>query len=92
VNVLSPHPWIFWITIGGPLLVTQVATSLWHPLAFLVGFYALLVGSKVLLAAAIAGGRRWLNDRTYRFVLAASGLLLIFFGLLLLREAISLAI
>ena len=21
VNLLSPHPWVFWITVGGPLLV-----------------------------------------------------------------------
>lgn len=88
VNLVSPHPWIFWITIGGPLLVTLAAASVWQPVAFLAGFYVLLVGSKIAVAAAVAGGRRWLSQRSYRIVLGASGALLILFGLLLFRQAL----
>ena len=25
VNALSPHPWLFWITVGGPLLVDGIS-------------------------------------------------------------------
>jgi threonine/homoserine/homoserine lactone efflux protein len=28
VNALSPHPWLFWITAGGPLLVDAGDRSL----------------------------------------------------------------
>jgi threonine/homoserine/homoserine lactone efflux protein len=38
----------------------------------------------VLLAFAIAHGRRYLSDRWYQRILLASGLLLIVFGALLL--------
>ena len=84
VNALSPHPWLFWISVGGPTLTGMWARGPLHAVAFLLGFYSLLVGSKVLLAFAVAHGRRYLTDRWYQRVLVASGLLLIVFGGLLL--------
>lgn len=89
VNALSPHPWLFWIAVGSPLLVTFWRQSVWLGAAFLLGFYALLVGSKIGLALLVAGGRRYLTDVWYRRVLLASGLLLIGFGLLLLWTVIA---
>ena len=78
VNLLSPHPWIFWLTVGGPLLVAAWADSPASAAAFLVGFYALLVGSKVVLAAIVAGGRRRLSPTAlHRAHLAAGALLLL---------------
>jgi len=49
-NLLNPHPYLFWFAVGGPLLVdawTQGASS---ALAFLVGFFGCLIGSKMTLA------------------------------------------
>lgn len=87
VNFLSPHPWLFWIGVAAPLLVSAWQTSVWAAVGFLAGFYGLLVGSKVLVALGVAGGRRFLDDAWYRRLLVASGLLLAFFGLALLRQA-----
>jgi threonine/homoserine/homoserine lactone efflux protein len=53
VNALSPHPWLFWITVGGPLLVDGAAEAV----GFLVAFYVLLIGTKVAIAALVAAGR-----------------------------------
>lgn len=92
VNLLNPHPWIFWLTVGSPLLTAAWSQGAAEALAFLAGFYCLLVGSKVLVAAAIAGGRHWLNDRSYRLILRLSGALLLLFGALLLYEALTLVI
>ena len=88
VNLLSPHPWIFWMTVGSPLVLGLSRNSPGQLLLFLAGFYLLLVGSKVALAAAVAGGRRYLNNQGYRLLLAASALLLLLFGLLLLTNAV----
>lgn len=88
VNFLSPHPWLFWIGVAAPLLTSAWQTSAWAALGFLAGFYALLVGSKVLVALSIAGGRHFLNDAWYRRLLVASGLLLAFFGVALLWQVI----
>lgn len=83
VNTLSPHPWLFWITVGGPILIGAWRTSEWYAFAFLLGFYSLLVGGKIVLAFAVAGGRRYLTDIWYRRLLVFSGLLLCLFGVLL---------
>ena len=83
VNMLSPHPWLFWIAVGSPLLVGFWRQSPWYALAFLVGFYALLVGSKIGMAMLVGQGRAYLTQTWYRRVLAASGVLLMLFGVLL---------
>ena len=88
VNLFSPNPWLFWLGVGSPLLLTAWQTSILSVLAFLLGFYGLLVGSKIALAWAVAGGRRFLTDRLYRWILLASGCLLLVFGALLLREGV----
>ena len=84
VNLLSPHPWLFWISVGSPTLSRTWASGPLQAVAFLVGFYVMLVGSKVTLAYAVAHGRRYLTDRWYRWILWGSGLLLCSFGFLLL--------
>lgn len=88
VNVLSPHPWLFWIGVGAPLVTQTWQTRPVLAVAFLTSFYALLVGSKALTAFAVAGGRRYLNDTWYRRLLIASALLLAFFGFRLLWQAL----
>ena len=86
VNLLSPHPWLFWLTVGGPLLVAAWAESPAAALGFLVGFYLLLVGSKVVLAAIVAAGRRRLSPTGLHRAHVAAGLLLLATGLFLLLE------
>lgn len=87
VNFLSPHPWLFWIGVAAPLLTNAWQSSAWAAMGWLAGFYGLLVGSKMMVAFAVAGGRRFLNDAWYRRLLVASALLLAFFGGALLWQA-----
>lgn len=89
VNFLSPHPWLFWMTVAAPILTRAWQTGALAALGFLAGFYGLLVGGKVLLALAVAGGRRFLTDAWYRRLLAVSGLLLAIFGVLLLWQVVA---
>ncbi len=86
VNLLSPHPWLFWIAIGSPTLARALQSGPLYALAFLAGFYCLLVGGKIVVAAAVAGGRRFLTDAWYRRLLWGAGLLLCLFGGLLLWQ------
>jgi threonine/homoserine/homoserine lactone efflux protein len=90
VNILSPHPWLFWITIGAPVLTRAWQSGPSYALAFLVGFYALLVGGKIAVALAVASGRRYLTDAWYRRLLYCAGALLCLFGFLLLWQLVSL--
>jgi threonine/homoserine/homoserine lactone efflux protein len=86
VNILSPHPWIFWLTLLGPQ-----AVGLWRqqpPIAvgFVALFYVGLVGSKIAIAWAVARGRRHLQGRWYRIILALCAGLLIVLGVLLIAQ------
>jgi threonine/homoserine/homoserine lactone efflux protein len=86
VNLLSPHPWLFWLTVGGPILAAAWTVTPAGALAFLVAFYAMLVGSKVAIAAAVAGGRRMLTGSPLRRAHQVAGVLLLLTGVLLVVE------
>lgn len=86
VNALSPHPWLFWLGVGGPLLVQAGQTTVGEAVGFLLGFYGLLVGSKVLVARGVAGGRSRLSVHWYRRLLTGGSGLLILLGLGLILE------
>lgn len=80
VNLLSPHPWVAWATALGPLTITTWRASTGAGVALLVGFYATLVGGKVVIALLVARGRRHLGDTGYRRTLAGAGVLLALAG------------
>ncbi len=87
VNLLNPHPYIFWLTVGGPLVTDNARHAAWLPIvAFLLGFYGCLVGSKVLIAVLVHGGRARLQGTGYRLALRLSGVALLLFGLLLIWD------
>jgi threonine/homoserine/homoserine lactone efflux protein len=88
VNFLSPHPWLFWMGVAAPILSSAWQSDSWAAIGFLAGFYGLLIGTKVLAAVAMAGGRHLLNDSWYQRLLLASALLLLFFSLRLFWDAI----
>jgi threonine/homoserine/homoserine lactone efflux protein len=85
-NALSPHPWVFWITVGATVLATSTPTG---AALFLVAFYLLLIGAKVVIAAAVAAGRdRLLEGRGYAILLRLSGVLLLTTGALLIIDGV----
>lgn len=86
-NVLNPHPYLFWGTVGAQVIVRSAASSgIAGAAGFLVGFYLLLVGSKLVVALLVNGSRQWLRGRAYRRLLIASGVLLLVLGSLLMRD------
>jgi threonine/homoserine/homoserine lactone efflux protein len=86
VNLLNPHPWVFWITVGAPILGDAGPAG---AVAFLVPFYTLLIGAKVALAAALGAGRdRLVRGRGYALALRAAGVLMLAAGVLLVVEGL----
>jgi len=87
VNLLNPHPWVFWATVQGPLLIEGWRR---HPaigIGFVAAFYAAIVGSKITIAWLVARSSSNLEGRWYRAVLTACGLLLIAMGIILVIQA-----
>lgn len=86
-NFLNPHPYLFWATVGSALLLQSFAIGgIAASLAFLVGFYALLVGAKLSIVLLVSRSQKWLTGRTYHALLVGSGLLLMALGVLLIWE------
>jgi threonine/homoserine/homoserine lactone efflux protein len=87
-NLLSPHPWLFWLTVGAAILAKAIAQGWLVAVAFLFGFYLLLVGSKVLVALMAGRSRDLLAGRPYRLVMRVLAVLLGLFAILLFREGL----
>jgi threonine/homoserine/homoserine lactone efflux protein len=87
-NLLNPAPYIFWLTVGAPLLLQAKEIS-WMVLAAFIGFfYGLLVGTKLLLAVLIGRNRHILEGRYYIAVIRFMGIALLFFAAVFIKSGI----
>lgn len=79
VNFLSPNPYLFWFTVGGPYLVlgTQIQS-----IVFIIVSIGTLVVSKMITAWVAANFRELLDSRAYVVVMKILGSLLAAFGVL----------
>lgn len=91
VNLLSPHPYLFWLSVGAPSLSTAAQRAgVLGAAAFVFGFYLCLVGAKVLMAWLVGQSRGWLLGRAYRWIMRALALMMLIFAALLARDGITL--
>lgn len=86
VNLLSPHPWVFWGTVLGPMVVTTWADQRIGAIALVAGFYVTIVGSKAVIAVLVARGRERIGETGYRRALSAAGVLLVLAAVFLVVE------
>jgi len=90
VNALSPHPYLFWITVGAPTILKGWTESPLLAVAFVASFFWCLVGSKVVLAVLAGKSRRFLMGKSYIYIMRILGLALFAFALVLFRDGLSL--
>jgi len=88
VNVLSPYPYLFWMSVGAPTTLKAMNQSLMSAVAFIGSFYVLLVGSKILLAVLVGRSRSFLTGRAYIYTMRILGLLLFVLALFLFRDSL----
>jgi len=85
-NILSPHPYLFWITVGAPTILISPMSSL----LFILGFYLFLVGSKIITALIVDKSKSFLQSNTYICIIRTSGFVLLVFSILFIREGLKL--
>lgn len=90
VNFLSPHPYLFWLTVGGPIALRGWECSPAAGVAFVTGFCVAIVGAKVALAVSAGTSRRFLTGNGYRWVMRGLGALMAVFAVLLVWNAVEL--
>ncbi|MEM7192843.1 MAG: LysE family transporter [Pseudomonadota bacterium] len=89
-NFLSPHPYLFWVTVGVPYVVAAHEKSALAPWGFIAGFYLLLVGSKAAVAALAGRCRTLLTGQVYPYLMRGLSLALVVFAILLFGEGLTL--
>lgn len=90
LNLLTPSPYLFWITIAGPIIISTSKEGLLPPALFFIGFYALLIGSKFVLVYAAGKSREFLTGRPYIYIMRILGLALLVFAFYLISGGLQL--
>ena len=88
VNLLNPNPYIFWATISGPIVIEGWRHDPRFGLAFLFGFYGLMICGLIGLITMFAAAKR-IDPRVNNGLLAASFAALSLFGLYQLWTGLS---
>jgi threonine/homoserine/homoserine lactone efflux protein len=73
-NFLSPHPYLFWMSVGTPMISRALSVNVLSALLYVVGMVGSVVFVKVILAIALQRSAGVLAGRPYRLLLQASGL------------------
>jgi threonine/homoserine/homoserine lactone efflux protein len=89
-NMLSPHPYLFWFSVGAPMMTKALDVGLLAPAAFVAGFYACLIGAKIALAVAVGSSRSFFRGSVYVWTMRLLGAVLIVLALLLFRDGLAL--
>lgn len=83
-NLLNPHPYLFWLAVGGPMVASTPSIP-----GFLLGFFTALVGSKAAMAVMADKARAWMSTGAYRWTLRALALALVALAIQFAVEAIT---
>jgi threonine/homoserine/homoserine lactone efflux protein len=88
-NFLNPSPYIFWFSIGAPIVLKAYNTNVLSAILFVLFFYAPLVGSKILIAVVIGKSRRFLKSGHYVYTIRFLGIILLMFAWLFVKDGLN---
>jgi len=87
-NFLNPSPYLFWATMGTPLMLKAYKTDLLTSILFMMSFYVFLIGSKVVVAFLVDRTKQFMNQKFYFILMRTLGIVLIIFSLIFLYEGL----
>lgn len=88
LNLLTPAPYIFWITIIGPIIISASRTSLSSSILFITSFYTILISTKIILVYVSAKSREFITGKPYIYVMRILGILLLIFAFYLINTGL----
>ena len=91
-NFLSPHPYLFWFSIGGPIIFKSLEIHISATVLFILGFYSLLIGSKIGIALIVEKSKSFIKSKKkyYLYIVRALGIVLILFALIFVKDGLKL--
>ncbi|MBL1141085.1 MAG: LysE family translocator [Proteobacteria bacterium] len=87
-NVLSPHPYLFWLTVGAPIVSKTMNNNFFIALLFILSFYFCLIGSKITLAILAGKSKSFLAGAPYIYTMKFLGIILCFFAIMLFYDGL----
>lgn len=87
-NFLNPSPYVFWFTIGASTFLKAYNISITTALLFIIVFYSVLVGSKVVIAVITGKSKYYLNNRYYIYLIRLLGIILLLFALYFIKNGL----
>ena len=88
ISISNPYWIIWWATIGMTYLTIAYERGIAGTSSFFIGHIAADFIWYTLVAAIVAFGRKYINDRWYRGFVALLGLVLVYFGIVFFYEGI----
>lgn len=87
-NFLNPSPYLFWFSVGAPIVIKAAGGGWLGPVLFVFGMYVLLVGSKVVIAVLTGQSRRFLKSSGYVYTIRILGIVLLLFAAVFARDGL----
>jgi threonine/homoserine/homoserine lactone efflux protein len=87
---LNPHTYLFWLSVGSPIVLETLKTDASATVLFLLGFYTFLIGSMTFVALVVDRSKSLVNSKYYSYVIRVLGIVLILFALAILTEGLKL--
>ena len=89
-NFLSPHPYLFWLSIGGPTILESANISVTATILFIAGIYITLIGSKIAVTLIVDKSKTILRSKYYIYAIQALGIVLILFAIFFIKDGLDL--
>jgi len=88
-NLLSPHPYLFWLLVGSPMVLKAWNITPWAGISFVLGFYLCIVGAKLIIAWISDKSKNVLGTTGYIWVIRILGIILIVLAIYLIMDGIN---
>jgi len=88
-NILNPHPYVFWLTVGIPTAFKAYEINLITVILYFFLFYVLLIGSKIGVALLVEKSKTFLTNKAYRLTMKILGTALFIFAALFIYDGIN---
>lgn len=88
VNALNPHPYLFWATVGVPFILKVRGENPYAAWIFILSFFSLLIGAKMVVALIVGKFSSFLQGRLYRYAMKVLGVILAVFAAFLIKDAL----
>jgi threonine/homoserine/homoserine lactone efflux protein len=88
-TVSNPFWYAWWVTVAAGYLAQAQMLSVGAVLAFYTGHITADFAWDTVLSAVVGGGRRWMTDGVYRFLIFACGAFFLYLGWVFLSQGIA---